>query len=288
MSVVSRMFGRGSGATSPHHHDLLENFRWELIPMKSVHAQIEYLPANSHVSVTCSPAKGIDATIDLAEVIQSHGHTVVPHLAARMMESTDHLHRIVARMVALGIDEVFVVGGDAPEPLGPWEDAVKFMADLIAAAPHLRHIGFAAYPDGHSAIPSTALHDALHEKQRMVADAGVEAHVSTQMCFDAKAIERWIIKERAAGFVLPVYVGLPGAVERTKLVTMGAQLGVGASVRYLKKNAASIARLFAPGGYDPNVLLEPLSKRQELGIEGVHSFTFNQVEATEAWRQASL
>jgi len=288
MSVLSRVFGRGTGATSEHHRALLENLRWELIPLKSVYAQIEHLPPNSEVSVTCSPAKGIDATIDLAEEIQSKGHTVIPHIAARMMESNDHLHRTVARLNSMGIDEVFVVGGDAPEPHGPWEDAVKFMSDLIAAAPTLRHVGFTAYPDGHAVIPSASLHDALHEKQAMLHEAGISSHVSTQMCFASKLIEEWIEAERATGFDLPIYVGLPGAVERTKLVTMGARLGVGASVRYLKKNSASLARMFAPGGYDPNVLLEPLAKREELGIAGVHCFTFNQVEATEAWRQASL
>ena len=288
MSFISQVFGRGSGATSQLHRALLDNFRWEVIPLKSVYAQIDHLPPNSEVSVTCSPNKGIDATIDLAAEIQSKGHTVIPHLAARMMESNDHLHRTVARLNTMGVDEVFVVGGDAPEPHGPWEDAVKFMSDLIAAAPELKHIGFTAYPDGHAVIPNTSLHDALLEKQAMVQEAGIEAHVSTQMCFGAKLIEKWIETERASGFELPIYVGLPGPVERTKLVTMGARLGVGASVRYLKKNSASLARLFAPGGYDPNVLLEPLARRPELGIVGVHCFTFNQIEGTEAWRQASL
>ena len=288
MSFFRSAFSRVPASTSDGHRTLLENFRWEVIPLKSVYAQIDHLPANSQVSVTCSPSKGIDATIDLAAEIQSKGHTVIPHIAARMMESNDHLHRTVARLDNMGVDEVFVVGGDAPEPHGPWEDAVKFVSDLIAAAPGLRHVGFTGYPDGHAVIPSAALHDALHEKQAILQEAGITAHVSTQMCFGSGLIEEWIETERAAGFELPIHLGLPGAVERAKLVTMGARLGIGASVRYLKKNSGSLARIFAPGGYDPNVLLEPLSKCETLGIVGVHCFTFNQIEATEAWRQTSL
>ena len=40
---------------------------------------------------------------------------------------------------------------------------------------------------------------------------------------------------------------------------------------------------------DPNDLLMPLSEANlELGITGVHMYTFNQVEATEAWRAETL
>ena len=39
-------------------------------------------------------------------------------------------------------------------------------------------------------------------------------------------------------------------VERAKLVSMGTRLGIGASLRYLRKNAAVISKLVGPGGYD--------------------------------------
>ena len=42
----------------------------------------------------------------------------------------------------------------------------------------------------------------------------------------------------------------------------------------------------APGAYDPDVLLMPLANElEQVGIEALHVFTFNQVAATEAWRQ---
>ena len=45
-------------------------------------------------------------------------------------------------------------------------------------------------------------------------------------------------------------------------------------------------RLLSPGGYDPNKLIAPLSCRaDELGISGIHCFTFNAVDTTESWRQ---
>ena len=146
-----------------------------------------------------------------------------------------------------------------------------------------------AYPDGHAFISDEAIHDALFAKQEILRAANIEGHASTQMCFDADAIRTWLRSERAAGLELPIHLGIPGAVERAKLLTMGARLGVGASLRFLKKNTNALMRMFAPGGYDPNTLLAPLAGELEsLGIEALHIFTFNQIEATVTWRDASL
>jgi methylenetetrahydrofolate reductase (NADPH) len=82
-----------------------------------------------------------------------------------------------------------------------------------------------------------------------------------------------------------LHVGVPGAIDRTKLITMGMRLGIGASMRYVQKNGGILGRLFSPGGYDPNKLIAPLSKvAGELGIEGLHLFTFNNVQATAEWQ----
>ncbi|MCH1614912.1 MAG: hypothetical protein L7S47_04295, partial [Acidimicrobiales bacterium] len=50
-----------------------------------------------------------------------------------------------------------------------------------------------------------------------------------------------------------------------------------------------LGRIIAPGGYDPNELLNPLaSKFQALNIAGLHIFTFNQIEATCSWLRESI
>ena len=71
--------------------------------------------------------------------------------------------------------------------------------------------------------------------------------------------------------------------------TMGVRLGVGASLRFLKKNRAAVTKLLAPGVYDPDDILLPLTNRlEELAIDALHVFTFNQVDTTEAWRQTVI
>jgi methylenetetrahydrofolate reductase (NADPH) len=72
-------------------------------------------------------------------------------------------------------------------------------------------------------------------------------------------------------------------------MTMGVRIGLGASLGYLKKNRAAITKMLTSTSYDPNDLMVPLSNAAlELGIEGVHMYTFNQIEATEQWRAEAL
>ena len=142
-----------------------------------------------------------------------------------------------------------------------------------------------AYPHGHPLIDDGVLHEALHAKQELLAEAGVTGYCSTQMCFDPGRIEDWLRAERAAGLTLPVHLGISGVVERSKLLTMGARLGVGPSLRYLRKNRAAITKLMTSPNYSPDHLLTALSPAlEELGVTGLHVFTFNQVGATASWQ----
>jgi len=67
---------------------------------------------------------------------------------------------------------------------------------------------------------------------------------------------------------------------------IGVRTGVGASLRFLAKNASAVAQLVGPGGYDPADIVDAISPHAErLGIESLHSFTFNAVADTVAWRE---
>ena len=276
-------------AAMAYRRDLVDNMVFELIPLKSVDAGIDALPPNSPVSVTASPVKGLDATMELTDRIRSLGHRPIPHIAARLVESQDQVAQIAKWMKTEGYETLFCVAGDAEEPAGPYEGAHSFLSDLFAQDHGLTTVGITAYPDGHALIRNEILHEQLHAKQALLAEAGVNGWASTQMCFDTDLIADWLRNERAEGFELPIHLGIPGVVDRAKLMTMGVRLGVGASLRFLKKNKAAVTKLLAPGAYDPDDILEPLTASLDaLGIEGLHVFTFNQVEATEAWRQSVL
>ena len=267
---------------------LIETARYEVVPLKSLHDQIPQLPAGCSVSVTCSPTKGIEPTLELSAELNGAGHHAVPHIAARLVEGREHLEKIAARLNEHDITEIFVVGGD-PDPVGPYADGLSLMRDLLPMCQTVRAVGVPAYPDHHSVIPDAELDRALMAKQELIGELGLEGFASTQMCFNAKTIEQWLTQQRARGMVLPIHLGLPGAVDRTKLLSLGTRLGIGSSLRYLRKNSGAILRLFAPARYDPNKLVTPLSRcADELNITALHVFTFNSIESTAAWQRKSL
>lgn len=279
----------GPAEVGPAVAALVRDLHLELVPISSAEQAIADLPDASHVSVTCSPTKGIAATRELTERLVGAGHLPAPHIAARMVSGDGEVAELATWIRTLGLSEVFVIAGDASTPAGPFEGSLGFLDDLLSASPGVARVGIAGYPDGHALIDDRVLHEQLHAKQRVLAEHGVDGWVSTQMCFDAATVRGWIERERAAGLTLPIRLGVPGVVDRTRLMSMGVRLGIGASLRYLAKNRSTVLSMVAPGGYDPTDLVAALGPDADgLGIESLHCFTFNSVADTVAWQAALL
>ena len=267
--------------------DLVEQPHFEIVPMTSIDEAIAALPPRSRVSVTCSPVKGIPATLEYTERLLALGHRSIPHLAARLVDGPAEARDLAHWVREHGVAEVFVIAGDAPEPVGAYEAALPFIRDFLAADPGVEQVGIPGYPDGHALIDDGEVHRQLHAKQVVLAEFGVGGWISTQMCFDETMIREWIRRERAAGIVLPIRLGVPGVVDRTRLMKMGTRLGIGASIRFLAKNRSTVMHLMAPGGYDPTDLVVAFADdAHDLGIEALHVFTFNSVADTRAWHDA--
>ena len=58
---------------------VVKNTCFELVPLKNLEAQLTHLPGGASVSVTCSPVKGIDHTLDLAARFRAEGLRPTPH-----------------------------------------------------------------------------------------------------------------------------------------------------------------------------------------------------------------
>jgi methylenetetrahydrofolate reductase (NADPH) len=292
LSALKSLWPFGSSDTSdpaysPAMAALVSNLHYEIIPMKSIDQAIDDLPPGAHVSVTCSPAKDIAATQHYAEQLLAAGCVAVPHIAARMVTSTDHARELATWARESDLREVYVIAGDAPEQLGPYEGALPFIRDFLAADPGVERMGVAGYPDGHPLISDDVIDEQLHLKQALLAEHGVGGWISTQMCFDEDKIRRWIRTERARGITLPIRLGVPGVVDRARLMRVGTRLGIGASMRFMSKNTSTVMKLMAPGGFDPTEMVVAFATdADELGIEALHSFTFNSVADTRAWQEA--
>jgi methylenetetrahydrofolate reductase (NADPH) len=264
---------------------VLEAPTFELVPIKHAMDQAALLPDGSTVSVTASPAKGIEATVALCAELQLAGFTAVPHVSARMIRDRAHLVDLVAWLDSAAVRRIFVVGGDAKEP-GDYPDGLSLLRELGETGHSFADVGIPGYPQGHAFIADSVLLDALRAK------APFATYLTTQLCFDPVAIARWIADRRADGLTLPIHVGVPGVAEPQKLLTIAARIGVADTHRFLAKNLRFVTRLVRSGGfYRPDGLLEGLapSAADPLnGISGLHLYTFNAVQATEAWRRAYL
>ncbi|MEA2519954.1 MAG: methylenetetrahydrofolate reductase [Chloroflexota bacterium] len=258
---------------------------FELLPLKSIGDQVAHLPAGARVSVTASPNKGIDATVDWAIRLQADGFRAIPHLSARMIASRDVLVQLLDRARAGGLSQAFVVGGDADEP-GEYLDGLSLLRAMTELGHPFATIGCPGYPQGHPDIPDSALADALRDKAPYV------AHVTTQMDFDTGAIERWVRARRADGFAPDVVVGVPGVADPQKLLSIAARIGVKDAKRFVVKNLRFVTGLARSGGfYKPTGFVQdlaPLLADRSARVIGLHLYTFNSVEATEAWRRSML
>lgn len=260
--------------------ELVDNSIFEVIPTKSALERAASLPSGASVSVTASPDKGMDATVELATRLTEQGFHVIPHLSARGTKTRAELESIVARLDQAGIRHTFVVGGDATDP-GDFPDAMSMLRALADLDHPFDRIGVTGYPEGHPSIADDALMAALVDKLPHA------AYIATQMCFDATAIEKWIRTIRAEGVALPVWLGVPGAVGVAKLVTIGARIGVGQSLRYLRKNRRVMTRVARGGVSATDDLVAELSPLAgQLGIAGLHVFTFNAIADTADWWRA--
>ena len=75
------------GAQRQVRWNLIDSARLEVIPLKNLDSQLQYLPEGSSVSVTASPAKTLEDTWILSRKLSERGFKPVPHLAARMLTS---------------------------------------------------------------------------------------------------------------------------------------------------------------------------------------------------------
>ena len=266
--------------------DMLTSARFEVLPTGTIEDKVlEHLPPGRTVTVTASPTKGIEATLQLTESLARQGYVAVPHLAARMVSGASELAEICARLQEIGVRTIFVPGGDADPPAGDYTSALDLLRDLHELGRPFEEVGITGYPESHPTISDDLTVQAMWDK-RHYAD-----HVVSNLSFDPATIRTWLDRLRARGIMMPMLLGIPGPIDRAKLLSMATRIGVGDSTRFLAKHKGFFARLAAPGGFTGERFLEqcaPVLARPGALVTGLHVYTFNQVAETEAWRRDYL
>lgn len=265
---------------------MLESARFEVLPTPTIEDKVlEGLPRGRTVTVTASPSQGIESTVAMAETLARQGYDAVPHLAARMISGRSELIDIRARLQEAGITTIFVPGGDQRPPAGDYGSALDLLHDLSNLGHPAFEVGITGYPETHPSINDDLTVQSMWDKRKHA------SHIVSNLTFDPTLLRTWVGRMRERGMELPVILGVPGPIDRAKLLTMASKIGVGDSTRFLSKHKGIMARLAAPGGFTGERFLEasaPHLAMPSARVTGLHLYTFNQVAATETWRQDYL
>jgi len=266
--------------------ELLTRSRYEVIPLGGAEEQVlEHVPRDVTLTVTASPVKGLEHTFELAGKLAAHGYPIVPHLSARLVVDRSHLGELIARMAEMGVRDVFVVAGDADQPAGSFEGAAQLLEAMQELGHPFEQIGITGYPESHPLIDDETTIASMFEKSRHA------TYIASQICFDSRVTVAWVNNVWVRGTRLPIFVGIPGVVPRAKLLRVSTRIGIGESLRYLRKHNDFVTRFFRPGGFSPDTLIKglaPVIADPEQKLAGFHIFTFNDLADTEAWRQRKL
>jgi methylenetetrahydrofolate reductase (NADPH) len=256
-----------------------DHARFEVLPLGRSEEEAARLSDPVRLTVTCSPKHGPDRTVEVAGRLHALGHPVTAHIAARMVRTRAHLDEILGGMADAGVDDLFLIGGDADPPQGSYSSAVELLPVVAEHPRRPRTIGIAGYPEGHPLIANEILDKALREKSHF-AD-----YVTTQMCFEADAVRNWVARQRERELTIPVLVGMPGKVARTRLLEMSVRIGVGPSLAFVRKQRGIRALLSRRSTADRLYEeLIPMLDDPALNIAGFHFFTFNQLVETWRWQ----
>jgi methylenetetrahydrofolate reductase (NADPH) len=251
-----------------------------------VEAIAALLPAGARVYVNHPPRHSLAQMLGGLKALREAGLDPVAHIAARRVASRDELRSFLERASGeAGLARVLVLGGDVPQPLGPYASGLELLREDVLRGYGIREVGLPGYPEGHPKIPRMALQQALFDKLAVLAAQGLAAYVVTQFSFAPVRVVEYCAELARRHSATPVYVGLAGPTEARTLLRFAQICGVSASLRALRAQGMGAIRLVTHT--DPGQQLAAVARyclgRTSCNVVGAHFFSFGGVANTVAW-----
>ena len=271
---AAELIGACSIELSPRDEFAGEALRELLAPGRTVF--VNHPPSRSHHDI-------VGACVRLHRA----GFVPVPHVAVRHLanftQASDFLHRVSDEA---GVDRILIIAGDS-SPAGPFRASLDLLATGVVERHGIRHVAFAAYPEGHPAIDQRVLDATLQAKVAVATQRGLQVSLVTQFGFEAAPILHWTSALRTAGIQCPVHIGVAGPANVATLAKFAIRCGIGASLRALARGHTSFARIMMEAG--PDALIAELVAGEAASglVERLHVFTFGGVRRTAAWIKAA-
>jgi methylenetetrahydrofolate reductase (NADPH) len=249
------------------------------------------LPAGSCVHVAHTPKASLDQVVHLSLAVQGAGLDACPHIVARRIVSLSALRSALRELKRGGVGQILLVAGDLEKPLGAFASTLQILDSGVTIDNGITVIGVAGHPEGHRAIDSEALWQALAHKQAFGERSGTAIHIVTQFSFNPDAIFAWERDLSAHGIRLPVRVGIAGPTPLLKLLQFAVRCGVGTSLRTAAHSLGSLSSV-SQLATTPDQHLIALARAHDAGrsqqLVAPHFFAFGGSMKTTEWRHQLL
>jgi methylenetetrahydrofolate reductase (NADH) len=268
--------------------NLLTDYSIEITPkdVESLREARDGIPGGTAISVTFLPGEDMASRVAAATMVRSLGFEPVPHISARRLQSREELGAFLTRLrKEARVERVFVVAGDPPTAMGPFDDALAVIGSRELVDSCLSQVAIAGYPEGHPDIPEPKLWEALRTKHRILQERGHRVEITTQFSFDSAPVLRWLQRIRAEERITStVRIGLPGPASVKTLLRFASRCGVSATASVMAKYGVSITQLLSTAG--PVRLLNEFIENLQPGVHGdvrFHFYPFGGLQKTVSW-----
>ena len=225
-----------------------------------------------------------DGTMLAVSMLQKLDYEVAPHLSC-IGSTQESLRDILYAYRQAGIRRLVALRGDMPSGMGDMgelrhaRDLVRFIREESG---DWFHIEVAAYPEMHPQAqgPEADL-DRFVEKMRAGADSAI-----TQYFFNADAYFDFVDRATAKGVLAPIVPGIMPITNYTQLARFSDMCGAEIP-RWIRLRLASYGDDRASiRAFGHDVVTELCQTLLDGGAPGLHFYTMNQAEATQAiWRE---
>lgn len=274
-------------------NDILRGYSVELTSRdrKSLELAPELLQPGTEVFVAALPGDSVDAVVAACSQLKKAGLTPVPHVVARNIESVADLKTLVSRLVKeAGVDRALALGGDRDKPEGDLVSSLQTIETGVFQDNGIGKIFIGAYPEGHPKISEAVLDKFRADKLAAAEKAGLDVTIVSQFAFASEPIIALAEHMRRQGVKAPFRVGVAGPADRGLLLKYAIICGVGNSINMLKKRMDLAKNTLS--GETPEALVREVAaaqaQRPELGVSGIHFFTFGSLARSAQWAQAQI
>ena len=268
---------------------LLDDFSMEMtgkdVGALSEAAVAGTIPAGTPINVTYLATEELETRLAAASRVRELGFVPVPHISARRSRNKNVLREYLGVLQSIDASgTVFVIGGDPPDPEGPFSDALSVIRTGALEEFGVAAVGIAGYPEGHPDIPQDILWRSLEEKSAELAGRGLRATIITQFSFDAGPVLDWMEALRGRGIATPIRIGVPGPAGVKRLLAYARRFGVGTSTEVVRKYGFSLTNLLGTAG--PDKFLHEFAEGYDPARHGeldFHLYAFGGLKETAEW-----